>query len=85
MLSAVACGILGGCQFPVASAAYFAGQEENRGALYAIDLAGSCLGALLFSAYWIPVFGFLRTVVLMSAVNVVPVVAAARGRRRPGR
>ena len=84
-LAAIVSGLLGGAQFPAASAAYFAGPHGNRGALYAIDLAGSCLGALLFSAYLIPVFGFFRTAVLMSAVNAPPALAAALGRRTPAR
>jgi len=33
---------------------------RNPGTLYALDLAGSCLGAVLFSVYLIPVFGFLK-------------------------
>jgi spermidine synthase len=84
-LAAVGSGILGGCQFPVASAVYFEGRRTNRGALYAIDLAGSSVGAMLFSAYLIPVFGFLKTAALMSAVNVAPALAAARGRQKPAR
>ena len=84
-LAAIGCGFVGGCQFPVASAAWFKGRPRNRGGLYAIDLAGSCLGALLFGAYLIPVFGFLRTAVLMSVVNAAPAAAAALGRRIPAR
>jgi spermidine synthase len=75
---AVLCGLLGGYQFPVASRIYFSQRQEGSpGALYALDLAGACLGAILFSAYLIPVFGFLKTALLMAAVNVAPAALAA--------
>jgi predicted membrane-bound spermidine synthase len=45
--------------------------------LYALDLAGACAGALALSILLIPVYGFLRTAVLMGAVNLVPAVLAA--------
>ena len=55
------CGALGGYQFRVASRIFFAaGKGRNPGAPYALDLAGSCAGAVLFSVYFIPVFGFLE-------------------------
>ena len=52
------CGALGGYQFRVASRIFRSGQGRNLGTLYALDLAGSCAGAILFSVYLIPVFGF---------------------------
>jgi len=60
-------GSLCGFEFPVA-ARVFGGRA---GTLYALDLAGSCLGALLFSIYLVPVFGFLRTGLLMALVSLV--------------
>lgn len=72
---AIICGLLGGYQFPVASRVFFAGSNSTRnspGALYACDLAGACLGALLLSSYLIPVFGFQQTAWLMAAVNLAP-------------
>ncbi len=87
---ALLAGLLGGYQFPVASRIYFAGSkhEAGMGALYALDLAGACAGAVLLSVYLVPVFGFLKTAVLMAVVNLGPAAAAALaagGRRRPGR
>jgi spermidine synthase len=72
---ALLCGMLGGYEFPVASRIFCA---RNPGTLYALDLAGSCLGAVLFSVYLIPVFGFLRTAVLASMVSLAPAVMAMR-------
>jgi len=84
-VAAVMAGALGGFQFASASRQYFAHTKSGAGKLYAVDLAGSCAGALLLSAYVIPVFGFLRTSWLMAAANLVPALAALAGRRRPGR
>jgi spermidine synthase len=78
---AVACGLLGGYAFPIASRVFFAGSAtglENTGSLYAIDLAGSCIGAVAVSAYWIPVFGFMRTALLLAIINLAPAVLALR-------
>jgi len=62
---ALMCGLLGGFEFPLASRIFFRGTEpsvdSHLGALYALDLAGSCLGAILFSTWFVPVFGFLKT------------------------
>ncbi|MGO9239898.1 MAG: fused MFS/spermidine synthase [Bryobacteraceae bacterium] len=78
-LLAVLCGALGGYQFPVASRISAAGAP---GMLYALDLAGACIGAILFSAWLIPVFGFERTALLMALAGLPPAIAA-RARRRP--
>ncbi|HXY01437.1 MAG TPA: fused MFS/spermidine synthase [Candidatus Limnocylindrales bacterium] len=79
-LVAVVCGFVGGYQFPVASRVFFArsnGRTESPGALYALDLAGACLGALVLSSYLVPVFGFTQTAWLMAEVNLAPAVLAA--------
>jgi len=70
---ALACGLLGGYQFPVASRAFF-GESESRGAgtLYALDLAGACVGAIVLSTYLVPVFGFVRTALLTTLVDLAP-------------
>src|SRR5208337_2783013 len=58
---------------------------RSPGVLYALDLAGACAGALALSVLLIPVYGFLRTAVLMAAVNLAPaVMAAASGREAAG-
>ena len=127
---AVACGLLGGYQFPVAARAFFAEVAQGKsppkpkpglsgapgksppkpkpglggapgksppkpkpglggapGALYALDLAGACAGALLLSAYLVPVFGMARTAALIAAVNLAPAAVAglSAGRAGPAR
>jgi len=75
---AVLCGLLGGYQFPIASRIFFLASRDNvsLGALYALDLVGACLGALLLSSYLVPVFGFRRTAWLMAVINLVPTLLA---------
>ena len=80
---ALACGTLGGYQFPVASRVFFAGREaRGPGALYALDLMGACLGALLLSTYLVPVFGFLKTGALIAVVNLCSVAVDLFARRQ---
>jgi spermidine synthase len=79
-------GMLGGYQFPVATEIYLRDREARRGlgALYAIDLLGGCVGALVLSSYLIPVFGFWKTAWLAAAINLAPALLAARaGREKP--
>jgi len=61
---ALVAGALGGFAFPLVARVFSSG----AGTLYALDLAGSCLGAALFSTYLIPVFGFIGTGLLMALV-----------------
>ena len=79
-LLSLAGGALGGYQFPVASRALTAGAP---GMLYALDLAGACIGAILFSAWLIPVFGFQRTALLIALADLPPAMAAWCDRQRP--
>lgn len=46
--------------------------------LYAVDLIGACLGALVLSAFLLPLFGFLKAATFIAAVNLVPAVLALR-------
>jgi spermidine synthase len=74
---ALACGALGGYQFPIASRVFFGRSESGgAGALYALDLAGACVGAIVLSTYVVPVFGFLRTVLLAALLNLAPAGSA---------
>jgi spermidine synthase len=79
-LLAVACGFMGGYQFPIASRVFFAESKthaKSPGALYALDLTGACLGALVLSTYLVPVFGFQQTAWLMVVLNLAPAVLVA--------
>ncbi len=85
-LLAAVCGFLGGYQFPIASRIWFERSERrNPGSLYAADLAGSCAGALLVSAWLIPLLGFSKAAIAIAALNAAPTVAAARRERRLSR
>jgi spermidine synthase len=77
---AALCGMLGGYQFPLATEIFLQDVSGRRslGMLYAIDLLGGCLGALVLSGYLIPVFGFWKTAGLCAAINLAPALLAAR-------
>jgi spermidine synthase len=74
--AAVVCGMLGGFEFPLASRVFFAPEEKRFGALYALDLAGSSLGAILIGAWLVPVFGFFKTGLLAAMLGLAPAVMA---------
>ncbi len=76
---AIVFGVMGGYQFQVASRVYFSPADRSRSglaALYAMDLLGACLGAILVSAYLVPVFGMFKSACLISAAALVAIVAA---------
>jgi spermidine synthase len=75
----VSCGIFGGYQFVVATRIFFSkseGRGTGPGTLYALDLAGACVGAVVLSMYLVPVFGFRETAWLMAVMNLAPAVLA---------
>ncbi len=75
-------GMIGGYEFPVASRIFYGERlvrdpaSQRPSTLYALDLAGSCLGAVLFSAWFVPVFGFFRTALLSAMVSLAPAATA---------
>jgi spermidine synthase len=74
---AVLCGLFGGYQFPAATRIFFSNSNRKAGGpgtLYALDLAGACVGAVVLSSYLVPVFGFRETAWLMAVVNLAPAV-----------
>jgi spermidine synthase len=74
------CGLIGGYQFPLANRVFFSGAPAARrgpGTLYALDLAGSCLGAVVFSLWLIPLFGFWATALVMGVVCAGSALALA--------
>jgi spermidine synthase len=76
---AVLCGLFGGYQFPVATRIFFSNANHKArgpGTLYALDLEGACVGAIVLSSYLVPVFGFRETAWLMALVNLAPAVLA---------
>ena len=77
---ALACGMLGGYEFLIASRIFFAEGAHRPGTLYAFDLVGSCLGAILFRAWLVQVFGFLKTALLSAMVSLAAVAMAILAR-----
>lgn len=72
---ALACGLLGGYQFVAAGRR---APAFGTGTLYALDLAGACVAALLFAVVFIPVMGFLPSALLIAAVNLLTAAACRR-------
>lgn len=65
-------GLTAGAAFPFASRFYLIRGEGGRlGGVYAADLWGSALGALLTAGFFIPIWGVPQTLILLGAVNVL--------------
>ena len=78
-IAGLLCGMLGGYQFPLASSVFFTGQKGkpgNTGTLYAVDLLGACIGAIVLCAYLVPVFGLLKTAILILVLNLATALLA---------
>jgi spermidine synthase len=65
--------LLVGMEFPLASKLHLKGKdiEGTASLLYASDLIGACLGALLSSALLIPLLGLINVCFLVGALNLV--------------
>ncbi len=72
-LLTLAMASLVGMEFPLASKLHLEKKqiEHTAGVLYASDLLGAMIGALVTSAFLIPVFGIIDTCVLVGVVNLV--------------
>jgi spermidine synthase len=78
---ALLAGILGGYELALATEIFFSDAQvppASLGMLYGIDLIGACLGALMLSAFLLPLFGFLKTSTFIAVVNLVPALLAVR-------
>jgi len=67
-LLSIATGFLVGLEFPLANKIYLEkkqGRKKPANTLYAVDMLGSFLGAILVSIILIPIFGIIHTVVLV--------------------
>ncbi|HPD17301.1 MAG TPA: fused MFS/spermidine synthase [Planctomycetota bacterium] len=83
-LVALLAGFVGGLQFPLAAALH-SGGGASAGALYGLDLAGACLGALAVSAVLVPVSGIVSVCLMLSglgALGLFGVLAAGAGRAK---
>jgi spermidine synthase len=76
-----AAGVLGGAHFSLAAlASTVAGArlERTGGYLYAVDLAGAAGGALAAGLFVLPLYGVSSTLVLLSAMSLVCLLAILR-------
>ena len=74
-------GLLGGSHFSLAalaSTAAGARLERAGGYLYAIDLTGAAIGALVAGLFVLPLYGVTSTLVLLSLVSVVSLLMILR-------
>ena len=81
LIWAAALGGLAGCEFPVANRIYLAGLpagQRRAGAMYAVDLAGSCVAALVAGLWAIPILGTQTTLRLLVGLNLAAAAIAAR-------
>ncbi len=63
-------GLTAGAAFPFANRLYLAqGEGDRLGSVYAADLWGSALGALLTAGFLIPIWGVPQTLMLLGALN----------------
>lgn len=68
-------GFLGGVHFQFANAVFSASAEDtNKGVIYALDLAGSCSGAVIVSVFLIPLAGLLQTTGILCIWNMAAFV-----------
>ncbi len=63
-------GVFAGAGFPLANGLYFSeGKGERPGSVYAADLLGASLGALLTGGFLVPVWGVVQTLIFLGALN----------------
>ncbi len=75
---ALLAGVPGGYLFPVASAIWLRGGDQSLTTLYALDLAGGCVAALLLTGFLIPLFGLWNAAWLSAAACIPAAVLALR-------
>jgi len=63
--------VLVGMEFPLAGKLYFRRLAGTAGSLYASDLIGACLGAMLVSALLIPLLGLVWVCMLIGVLNLI--------------
>jgi len=72
-------GIIGGAVFAILNNIYLE-NEENPGYIYAFDLLGGSLGALLASTLLLPVFGVPKVLLGLAVLVIVNLIFIARHR-----
>ena len=70
-------GIVVGIDFPLTNSIFLAGQthpSKKTGIIYAADLIGSCLGAVLVPLYLVPFFGVWQTLWFLIGLNILAAI-----------
>ncbi|MCD6442050.1 hypothetical protein J7L24_00660, partial [bacterium] len=70
-------GILIGYEFPLTNFLFLKKQkqaERKTGIIYAADLIGSCLGAILVPLFLLPFFGLFQTIFFLIGLNILAVI-----------
>lgn len=83
-----ASGVLNGADFPLATAGYLAidrRPERATSVVYAVELAGACIGAALASAVIAPVLGLVACCLLAAWANATAFVVLGVSGLRPAR
>jgi spermidine synthase len=81
-------GVLNGADFPLATAAYLAldgRPERSTAVVYAVELAGACIGAALASAVVAPVLGLVACCLLAASANATAFAVLGVSGLRPAR
>jgi spermidine synthase len=63
--------VLVGMEFPIASKLEFKGIAQTAAGLYNADFIGACIGALIVSAFLIPLFGMVKVCFLIGVMNLL--------------
>ncbi|MFH1655740.1 MAG: hypothetical protein ABH954_03930 [Candidatus Omnitrophota bacterium] len=73
LASSIIAGILVGLEFPLANKIYWKKKEmisHTGGALYASDLIGACVGAVLIPIAFIPIIGIFKTCIMIMLLKL---------------
>ena len=71
-------GFIGGFQFPLANKIILKDSDiigRVSGLTYGMDLLGSCLGALLVSAFLVPILGITQSCLAVASLNFVVLIS----------
>ena len=78
MLAASIAGWAGGAQYKIAVETVQGTESRKGGMLYALDLAGSALGALMTGLILIISLGMIMTSIALSAAGLIPILSLFR-------
>ena len=79
--TAVLCGWVGGMHYGLGANCLRGEASRRGGGLYAIDLAGSALGALTVGTLMTPLLGMVQTVLVLAVAGVIPLGMVTLGNK----